>query len=63
MTAAETSLVPEDEVISWFDALSNWGRWGADDELGTLNHLTAEAARQAAASVTEGQVVSCRCST
>jgi kynurenine formamidase len=23
----------------------NWGRWGADDELGTLNHITPGAAR------------------
>lgn len=22
-----------------FDAVSNWGRWGGDDQLGTLNHL------------------------
>ena len=34
--------------------LSNWGRWGADDERGTLNLVTAERvataqARQAAA--------------
>ena len=25
-----------------FDALSNWGRWGPDDERGTLNLLTPE---------------------
>jgi hypothetical protein len=26
----------EDEVISYFDKLSNWGRWGPDDRLGTF---------------------------
>jgi len=23
----------------------NWGRWGPDDELGTLNYITADALR------------------
>src|SRR5439155_26627461 len=32
----------EDEVLGYFDSLSNWGRWGADDELGTLNLVTPE---------------------
>jgi hypothetical protein len=27
--------------------VSNWGRWGDDDELGTLNFITAEKVRQA----------------
>lgn len=41
------------------DSLSNWGRWGADDVLGTLNHITPDKRRQAAALVKEGRVVSC----
>src|SRR5262249_12241413 len=24
-----------------FKELSNWGRWGKDDEIGTLNHVTS----------------------
>jgi kynurenine formamidase len=32
-----------DEVATAFDRLSNSGRWGADDELGTLNHITPAA--------------------
>jgi len=33
-----TNRIPsEEEVIGWMDSLSNWGRWGADDQLGTLN--------------------------
>jgi hypothetical protein len=40
-------------------ALSNWGRWGADDELGTLNLVTAERVAAAAALVTAGRRVSC----
>ena len=38
--------------------LSNWGRWGADDQLGTLNLITPEKRKQAAALVTAGVSVS-----
>jgi kynurenine formamidase len=49
----------ETEVLSWFDSLSNWGRWGADDELGTLNLITPEVRTGAAALVKDGTSVSC----
>lgn len=42
----------------WMASLSNWGRWGEDDELGTLNLITPEKRRQAAGLVTEGVSVS-----
>jgi hypothetical protein len=30
-------LIPtEEDVPGWMTALSNWGRWGPEDELGTL---------------------------
>ena len=29
------------------DSLSNWGRWGPEDELGTLNLITPEKRAQA----------------
>ncbi|CAN5496390.1 cyclase family protein [soil metagenome] len=38
--------------------LSNAGRWGPDDELGTLNHITPDKRVQAAGLVREGIVVS-----
>jgi kynurenine formamidase len=53
------TLPPETEVLSWFDSLSNWGRWGADDELGTLNLITREVRIRAAALVKDGTSVSC----
>jgi kynurenine formamidase len=56
---AVTPLPGEDDVLRWLDALSNWGRWGAEDQLGTLNLLTAEMTAQAVATVREGVVVSC----
>ena len=36
-------------------AVRNWGRWGADDRIGTLNLLDAEARRRGAASVVSGE--------
>lgn len=35
--------------------VNNWGRWGADDEIGTLNLLTDDVVRRAAALVTTGR--------
>jgi len=49
----------EEQVLKWFDELSNWGRWGDEDELGTLNLITPDVRRKAAALVTEGITVSC----
>ena len=45
------ALPEESEVLSWVDSLSNWGRWGDDDQLGTLNLITPDARRRAAAAV------------
>ena len=41
-----------------FDEVSNWGRWGADDERGALNLITPERVRAAAALVRDGTTVS-----
>lgn len=49
----------EETVLGWFDQLSNWGRWGDDDRLGTLNHLTPEKRVSASRLVQEGLSVSC----
>ena len=38
--------------------LSNWGRWGAEDQVGTLNLLSAQARSAAARAVRTGEVVS-----
>ena len=42
-----------------FDRCSNWGRWGADDERGTLNLITPEHACPRGGLVREGVTVSC----
>jgi kynurenine formamidase len=42
----------------WMKQLSNWGRWGADDQKGTVNLITPAKVKQAAALVKEGITVS-----
>lgn len=37
---------------------SNWGRWGPDDQLGTVNLITPDKIREAAASVKLGKSIS-----
>lgn len=41
-----------------FGVRSNWGRWGDDDERGTLNLITAENVTRAVATVRSGTVIS-----
>jgi kynurenine formamidase len=45
-------------LARWEKELSNWGRWGENDEIGTLNLITPAKRKQAAALVTEGFSVS-----
>ncbi|GAA3310910.1 cyclase family protein [Streptomyces cinereospinus] len=40
------------------DVPTNWGRWGPDDESGTLNFITDEARARGVAAATTGRVVS-----
>ncbi|ADT98499.1 MULTISPECIES: cyclase family protein [Mycolicibacterium] len=40
------------------DEVRNWGRWGDDDEVGTLNFITPEKVAEAARLVTQGKVIS-----
>ena len=46
------------EYEQWKTDLSNWGRWGNDDEMGALNLITPAKRVQAAALVTRGISVS-----
>jgi hypothetical protein len=49
----------EEEWLGYFERLSNWGRWGPGDTHGTLNFITDDVRRSAAALVSEGVAVSC----
>lgn len=46
------------ELVALFERVDNAGRWGAEDELGTLNYITPEKRRAAAALVREGESLS-----
>ena len=45
-------------VRDYIDRLSNWGRWGPDDELGAINFVGPEQVVAAARLVRQGKVVS-----
>jgi kynurenine formamidase len=49
----------EGEVRSWLASLSNWGRWGSEDQRGTLNYVDEDRVRKAATLVRSGELVSC----
>lgn len=49
----------EEEVLGYMTSLSNWGRWGSDDQLGTLNLIGPEKRAQAASLVKAGISVTC----
>lgn len=51
-------VVSEVQFEAWQKDLSNWGRWGPDDQLGTLNLITPAKRRAALALVKEGVPVS-----
>jgi kynurenine formamidase len=54
-----TVSLTNSDLIGLVSELSNWGRWGSDDQLGTLNHIDVECRRHAASLVSEGVVTSC----
>ncbi len=55
---APQHAVTTDEYERWKKDLSNWGRWGKDDQIGALNLITPAKRKQAAALVKEGVSVS-----
>src|ERR1700680_214705 len=56
--AAPGHVVSSAEYERWKKDLSNWGRWGKDDQIGALNLITPEKRKQAAGLVKEGFSVS-----
>ncbi len=48
----------KEDVDRWMTELSNWGRWGKDDQAGTVNLITPATRKAAAALVREGVSVS-----
>ena len=52
------SSVTKEQFEKWMTELSNWGRWGKDDQRGALNLITPAKRQQAAALVKAGTTVS-----
>ena len=50
--------ITKEEYERWRTEVSNWGRWGKADEIGTLNLITPEKRKQAAGLVRDGFSVS-----
>ena len=51
-------LIRNDEDLErLLPRLSNWGRWGPEDQLGTLNYITSAMRRSAASLIRSGHVI------
>ena len=55
---ADAPVTTKAQVDRWMTELSNWGRWGKTDQIGTLNLITAEKRKQALRLVRDGVSVS-----
>ncbi|HCG90447.1 MAG TPA: hypothetical protein DEZ08_01220 [Dehalococcoidia bacterium] len=52
--------IPTDkEVVSMMESLSNWGKWGPDDQRGCLNYITDTVTKNASKLIKTGTTVSC----
>ena len=58
LASAGPPAMSSEEFDQLAQDISNWGRWGKDDELGTLNLITEEKRRAAAQLVEKGITVS-----
>ena len=54
MTATEKEQISVKELLK--DSPKNWGKWGPDDEVGSLNYLTADVILAAVGSIKQGKV-------
>ena len=57
---AQIPEMPQSEFEAMVEELSNWGRWGREDQIGALNLITPEKRLQAAKLVKEGISISPR---
>ena len=54
----ESPRISAEEFDRLFESVCNWGRWGPEDERGTLNYITGDHVRAAAGLVRSGRTVS-----
>jgi len=58
MTMTERPAIDRALFEQYYEECSNWGRWGAEDQRGTLNYITPETVRRAASLVQSGKAIS-----
>lgn len=58
MTSPRPDPPTQSDVEDYFTTLSNWGRWGDDDRLGTLNLITDAKRVEAAGLIDSGRTIS-----
>ena len=56
--AADPPKVTNADVAKWMTEISNWGRWGKNDQIGTLNLITADKRKAALKLARDGVSVS-----
>jgi kynurenine formamidase len=59
VTDTAAPAVTLDDVHALCDRYRTWGKWGDDDQFGTVNYIDEQCVRDAAALVTTGKVISC----
>ncbi len=59
MSLADRTPPTAEEFYGYRERFHNWGRWGEDDQLGTLNHITPEVRTHALTVPHAGRTVSC----
>ena len=58
MCAQSPQKLTKADIDHWMTELSNWGRWGKDDQVGAVNLITPAKRKRAAALVRDGISVS-----
>jgi kynurenine formamidase len=59
MNTSDLNLIQtDDDIDRLLPQITNWGRWGKGDQLGTVNYITARQRLRAIASVKKGRTVS-----
>src|SRR5437762_13017434 len=58
LSSQPSHVVTPEQYEGWKKSLSNWGRWGKDDQIGALNLITPAKRKEAAGLVKEGFSVS-----
>src|SRR5688500_13927815 len=59
MNTSDLNLIQtDDDIERLLPQITNWGRWGKQDQLGTVNYITARQRLKAIDSIKKGRTVS-----